>query len=241
MLVGFVLPKVMLKYYGSEINGLVSSITQFMTYFSLVEAGLASAAVYALYKPLAEKNQEKINEIVSLTKKFYLKSGTIFLVLLILLALSYPFVVDTTIFSKLEIFLLVLVIGASTVIDFFTLSKYRVLLTADQKVYVISLASIIYYIVNTIIIAGIGGEVIAGILENCSWVKQKDYTLLLNPTTSPEKLREFLYSCGPIPTTCLKLREKYCGLSYPSLCAICAIIKVPSRIIRLASIIFRLI
>ncbi|MBQ6815700.1 MAG: SAM-dependent methyltransferase [Clostridia bacterium] len=50
--------------------------------------------------------------------------------------------------------------------------------------------------VETIIIAGIGGEVIAGILENCSWVKNKKYTLLLNPTTSPEKLRDFLYSTG---------------------------------------------
>ena len=50
--------------------------------------------------------------------------------------------------------------------------------------------------VDAIIIAGIGGEVIAGILENCGWVKNKKYTLLLNPTTSPEKLREFLYSAG---------------------------------------------
>lgn len=55
--------------------------------------------------------------------------------------------------------------------------------------------------VNTIIIAGIGGEVIAGILENCGWIKENNYTLLLNPTTSPEKLREFLYSCGFATTT----------------------------------------
>ena len=48
MAVGFILPKIMLVYYGSEINGLVSSITQFITYFSLVEAGLSSAAIYAL-------------------------------------------------------------------------------------------------------------------------------------------------------------------------------------------------
>ena len=48
--------------------------------------------------------------------------------------------------------LLVLVLGANGVIEFFTLSKYRVLLTASQKTYIISLSSIIYVILNTIII-----------------------------------------------------------------------------------------
>ena len=50
MLVGFITPRILLQYYGSEINGLVSSINQFITYFSLVEAGIAGAAVYSLYK-----------------------------------------------------------------------------------------------------------------------------------------------------------------------------------------------
>ena len=55
MIVGFITPKSILNAYGSETNGLVTSINQFITYFNLVEAGLAGAAVYALYKPLAEK------------------------------------------------------------------------------------------------------------------------------------------------------------------------------------------
>ena len=49
MVVGFIIPKVMLNSYGSEINGLVSSISQFIAYFNLVEAGLAGAAIYSLY------------------------------------------------------------------------------------------------------------------------------------------------------------------------------------------------
>ena len=66
MIAGFIVPKIMLLNYGSEINGLVSSITQFINYFVIVEAGLTAAAVF-LYKPLAE-NQHKINEVVSTTK-----------------------------------------------------------------------------------------------------------------------------------------------------------------------------
>lgn len=153
MLVGFILPKVMLKYYGSEINGLVSSITQFMAYFSLVEAGLSGAAVFALYKPLAQKDNNGISQVVTQTRKFYIKAGLIFGLLVLSLGILYPLFVTSTLLSKFEITLLVFVIGLSVVIDFFTLSKYRVLLTADQKIYVISIASILYYVFNTLIIS----------------------------------------------------------------------------------------
>ena len=153
MLVGFILPKVMLKYYGSEINGLVSSITQFMAYFSLVEAGLSGAAVFALYKPLAQNDNNGISQVVTQTRKFYIKAGLIFGLLVLSLGILYPLFVTSTLLSKFEITLLVFVIGLSVVIDFFTLSKYRVLLTADQKIYVISIASILYYVFNTLIIS----------------------------------------------------------------------------------------
>lgn len=47
--------------------------------------------------------------------------------------------------------------------------------------------------VDTVVIAGMGGEVIAGILERgLSLLKEDSLTLILQPTTSPEKLREFL-------------------------------------------------
>ena len=151
MIVGFITPKVFLSAYGSEINGLVTSINQFITYFNLVEAGLAGAAVYALYKPLAEKNYTKINSIVSAAKKFYLKAGYIFVGLIVAMALIYPIFVKTNVLSTFEVGLLVLVLGANGVIEFFTLSKYRVLLTASQKTYIISLSSILYVILNTII------------------------------------------------------------------------------------------
>ena len=162
-LVGVVLPRVILKFYGSEINGLVSSLTQFINYFNLVEAGLASAAVYALYKPLADKNKETISEVVSTTKKFYFKAGYIFVGLVISLAVIYPYILNNAVLDNYEIFILTIILGASGFLDFFTLAKYRALLTADQKLYIISIASIIYYILNTIIIvvlASLGLDII---------------------------------------------------------------------------------
>ncbi|MDY3874177.1 MAG: hypothetical protein SO083_03285 [Megamonas funiformis] len=153
MISGFIIPKIMLIIYGSEINGLVSSITQVIKYFMLVEAGLSAAVIYSLYKPLATKDYNKISAIVVAAKKFYNKSGYIFVGLTICLSISYPLVITTNELSLLEVSLLVLILGVSGALEFFTLAKYRAILTADQKVYVISIASIIYIIFNTIIIS----------------------------------------------------------------------------------------
>lgn len=152
MLVGFITPRVMLIAYGSEINGLVSSISQFISYFNLVEAGLAGAAIYALYKPLADNDYEGINGVVSAAKRFYTQSGYIFISLTIGFAFIYPFYIKTDSISPLNVGLLVLILGVNGALEFFTLAKYRVLLSADQKTYVISMASIVQIILNTIII-----------------------------------------------------------------------------------------
>lgn len=152
MIVGFIIPRIMLQTYGSEINGLVSSISQFLSYFNLVEAGLSGAAVYALYKPLAEGNHKEISAVVSAAKRFYTLSGFIFVSLTLGLAVIYPIFIKTNAIAPLQVGLLVLVLGVSGALEFFTMAKYRVLLSADQKTYVISIAFTIQIILNTLII-----------------------------------------------------------------------------------------
>ena len=149
---GLIVPRVMLLAYGSEVNGLVSSISQFINYFNLLEAGLSSATTYALYKPLADHDTYEINRILSASRKFYLQVGGIFTALVVGLALLYPLYIQKQGFSNFEISLLVLVLGINGALEFFTLAKYRTLLTADQKTYVISLTSIVQWTVYTVII-----------------------------------------------------------------------------------------
>ena len=49
---GFVIPKYMLSFYGSEINGLVSSISQFLGFISFMQAGVGVVVQAALYDPI---------------------------------------------------------------------------------------------------------------------------------------------------------------------------------------------
>lgn len=150
---GFIVPRIMLVKYGSELNGLVTSISQFISLFSLVEAGIGGAAIYALYKPLADEDHQSINSILTATKRFYILSGYIFVALTLGLALIYPALIKLTKLSAVSVGILVVILGVSGALEFFTMAKYRALLTADQKQYVLSLASIVAIILNTVIIA----------------------------------------------------------------------------------------
>ena len=82
-----IVPRLMLGFYGSEINGLVTSITQFINYFNLVEAGLSAAAIYALYKPLSDCDDARTSEIVSASRRFYTQAGWVFTALTVILAM----------------------------------------------------------------------------------------------------------------------------------------------------------
>jgi O-antigen/teichoic acid export membrane protein len=152
MVAGLIIPILMIKTYGSEINGLLSSITQFVGYFTLVEAGLASASIYALFKPLADKDNKLISSIVSASRLFYFKSGYFFVALVLGCALVYPYYIKADSLSSLQVGMLVLVLGCSGVLNFFVMAKYRALVTADQKLYVINYLSIISIVVNTVVI-----------------------------------------------------------------------------------------
>ena len=148
---GILIPQFFIAIYGSEVNGLVASITQFITYMGLVEAGIGAAGMVALFKPLALDDKDDVNSIVSAARKFYLQSGMLFLALVIALICVYPYIVQTEINNQSFIRMMVFVLSINGIIDYFFLGKYRVLLNADQKMYIISLAQIIGTVIVTIL------------------------------------------------------------------------------------------
>ena len=54
------MPKIILSYFGSEVNGLVSSLNQFLAYITLVEGGITGVILANLYKPLVDKDEKKL-------------------------------------------------------------------------------------------------------------------------------------------------------------------------------------
>lgn len=147
---GLLLPRFYLVAYGSAMNGMVSSVTQFMAYLMLVEAGISAASVVGLYGPLALHNENDINGVLAATQKFYIQSGTVYFFLVIILTIFYPLLVKNQI-SSFTTRGIIMILASSNLLDYIFLGKYRVLLTADQKGYVITLTQVLGTVVNTVI------------------------------------------------------------------------------------------
>ena len=150
LLSGLILPRFILEAYGSSVNGMITSVNQFLTYLGLAEAGVGTATVVALYTPLALNQTEEVNSILSASRKFYNKSGMLFLALTLVLVGVYPFFISGQLENSLVRWM-ILVLAGSTLVDYFFLGKYRVLLTANQEGYVVALIQAAGTIVNMVV------------------------------------------------------------------------------------------
>lgn len=151
---GLIVPRFFIALYGSPVNGLVSSINQFISYMGLVEAGVSAAGTVALYRPIADQDTQKVNQILSAAREFYQRSGLIFAGLVAVLVLVYPFAVKNQIEDTSFIRVMILVLSVNGLVDYFYLGKYRVFLMANQRGYVISFVQIIGTIVMTAVSVG---------------------------------------------------------------------------------------
>lgn len=137
MAIALIIPRLVLVNLGSEVNGLIHSISSIFTYLTLLEAGVGKATTQALYKPLAEDNKAEINGIMAATKKFYDRTGFVYLTILILFATIYTFYVPTELPAGI-VFTVIILTGATSVLSYFVQGKYRVLMTTEGKGYILT-------------------------------------------------------------------------------------------------------
>lgn len=148
---GFIVPKLIISTYGSTTNGLIVSITQFLAYITLLEAGLGPVIRAALYKPLINKNKIEIKKILNSANRYFKKVSYIFILYIIILIFLYPNYINNSYDNTLTV-MLIIVISISTFAEYFFGITYRIFLQADQKTYVISNIQTATTILNTILI-----------------------------------------------------------------------------------------
>lgn len=149
LICGFILPRMFLSYYGSSVNGLVSSITQFLGFITLAECGVGAVVQSSLYKPLAINDKEQISRIYLSSEKFFKKIAFIFIVYIILLMIFYPMVTAKD-FDYGYTVLLILAISISSFSQYYIGITYRLLLNADQLGFIQFSIQIIALILNSI-------------------------------------------------------------------------------------------
>ena len=94
VLCGFVLPRAILNRFGSDVNGLLNSIAQFLQMIAFLELGVGAVVQSALYRPLAEGDSAKISEVLSSGNNFFRKLGSILVVYVAALVVVFPLFVD---------------------------------------------------------------------------------------------------------------------------------------------------
>lgn len=147
---GFVLPRLILHNYNSEVNGIISSITQFLSLISFLDCGMGIVVQSALYRPLVEKNSEKVDMIISSASVFFRRLAYILLGYVICLVIVLPHIIKTS-FSKQYIVLLILILSIGTFIQYYIGVVDGVILAANQKKYVSNVAQCVSVIANTVV------------------------------------------------------------------------------------------
>ena len=143
IILGLLIPRITIVLYGSNVNGLLSSATQFVRYLIVFEAGIQLLATKSLYKTVGCDDKAGTNEILSAVNKNYKKIGVYYFIGLVALSAIFPLVTKEENLKYFTVFFVVLFSGMSNVVLFFFQGKYRILLQVEGKNYFINLINII--------------------------------------------------------------------------------------------------
>ena len=143
--IGLIVPRFILTSYGSEINGLLTTLTQIFTYVGLLEAGIGNASLNALYKPLAESNFDEASYVFSATQKYFRKVTYVYFICVIIIAIVYPMCIECEL-NYVQLFFVILFQGLSGALTFFFIAAYKQILAADGRNYIVSNISLIIYV-----------------------------------------------------------------------------------------------
>lgn len=135
MLLGIIVPRIMLTGYGSDVNGLMSTISQIFTYMALFEAGIGQAAKNALYKPIAEKDKDGISYVAAVAQTYFRRVTIYYTIGVLVLACALPFLLKSNV-DKMTIFLIIILEGMSGVGTFYFVQTQNTILMADGRGYI---------------------------------------------------------------------------------------------------------
>ena len=158
---GFILPRYLLLYFGSEVNGLVSSITHYLSFISFMDMGVGSVVRSNLYKPLADKDKVQTSKIIASAQKFFRRIAYIFLAYIAVLVFVLPRTIGIE-YSFWFTASLIIIIAISTFTQYFFGITNEILLYADQRSYFplsLHIGTVIFNTVLSIVLIKAGASI----------------------------------------------------------------------------------
>lgn len=134
---GIIIPRLVLVNLGSEANGLMNSMNQILAYVALLEAGVGTASLQALYGPVAAGDHSSVNGVLSATHHFYKRTGTLYFFVILALTFVFPLTLDSGL-ARSDVMWVVFLSGMPGVVNYYFQGKFRLLLQAEGKNYVLT-------------------------------------------------------------------------------------------------------
>lgn len=135
-ILGFILRTVFIANLGDTLNGINALYTSILSVLSMAELGIGTALNYSLYKPVANRDYDKIKSYMLLYKQAYRVIGLVIAVIGLAISPFLPYLVkqpegvsvrDLTLYYFIFLF--------NTVSSYFVAYKYS-LVNAEQKNYI---------------------------------------------------------------------------------------------------------
>ena len=149
ILLEFIARAVFIQFLGEELLGINGVFTNIIQILSLAELGMNNVVNFSFYKPIAEKDYDKLNRLIAFYRKIYNIIAITVLVIGLALLPFLDLIINTTIqVDNLEVIYLIFL--ADTVCSYLFVYK-ATLLRADQKAYVITKYEMITNIVRIVL------------------------------------------------------------------------------------------
>jgi hypothetical protein len=110
---GIIFPRFIILAYGSDVNGLTATITRILSLINLIQAGAVGAAIFHMYKPVAENDYETQSAILYSSRRFYNRITVVYFAAAMMIGVYYSFHLKNETFGFVEIFLSFLILAAN--------------------------------------------------------------------------------------------------------------------------------
>ena len=147
-LVGLIAQKIFINILGTEYLGISGLFSNIISMLGIVELGIGPAIIYNLYKPIQEKDTEKIKSLVHFYKKGYLVIAFAILGIGLLIIPFLPYIMkDVTISENIVV---IYVLFLMDTFASYLIAYKQSTLYANQENYIINSIHIIYIIIPNI-------------------------------------------------------------------------------------------
>lgn len=148
--VKFVVRTYIIRYLGRDILGLDSVLIDTISMLSLAEMGLTSSMLFRLYAPVIQRDQKRMNELMTTYRRIYDYVAALITGIGIMISFALPRIVNGVNIPWSQVFIaFYLQLGCS--VSSYLLAYRRILLNADQKKHICLMVDLIANVIFSIL------------------------------------------------------------------------------------------